>query len=338
MIIKVNLPQEAYDIVIRQGILADVGKELNLNRRVLVVTDDGVPKEYAERVIKASKYAVLGTIKHGENHKSLESFSMLQKLMLDNGFTRKDCVVAVGGGIVGDLAGYVAASYMRGIDFYNIPTTVLSQVDSSVGGKTGVNFGGVKNIVGAFWQPKKVLIDPLVLNTLPKRQISNGLSEAIKMSLTSDRKMFERIEEKQSFDSLDDIEAVIADAIKIKADVVEKDEKEMGLRKVLNFGHTLGHGIEMAAGGKLYHGECVGLGMLAMCDKEVGNRLLPVLERLNLPIKCEVDIEKTIEAVSHDKKSGNEGIATVYVKEIGDFEFRNMTLDMLEERLKKIIK
>jgi len=315
-----------------------VGKELDLNRRVLVVTDDGVPKEYAERVIKASKKAVLGTIKHGEEHKSLESFSMLQKLMLDNGFTRKDCVVAVGGGIVGDLAGYVAASYMRGIDFYNIPTTVLSQVDSSVGGKTGVNFGGVKNIVGAFWQPKKVLIDPLVLNTLPKRQISNGLSEAIKMSLTSDREMFERIEKKENLDSLNEIEDVIADAIRIKADVVEKDEKEMGLRKVLNFGHTLGHGIEMAAAGELYHGECVSLGMLAMCDKEVSDRLIPVLERLNLPIKCNVDIEKTIEAVSHDKKSSIEGISTVYVKEIGDFEFRNMSLDMLKDRLKTIMK
>ena len=337
MIISVKLTHDPYDIIIKRGILKEADRELNLNRRVLVVTDDGVPEEYAKQIMDKSKKAVLGIIKQGEDHKSLESFTMLQQLMLDNGFTRKDCVVAVGGGIIGDLAGFAAASYMRGVDFYNIPTTVLSQVDSSVGGKTGVNFSGVKNIVGAFYQPRKVLIDPEVLLSLPKRQISNGLAEAVKMSLTSDREMFERIEKKEDILNLDSIESIIADAIKIKVDVVEQDEKEMGLRKVLNFGHTLGHGIEMASEGKLYHGECVGLGMLCLCSEDVKKRLVQVLERLGLPTECSFDREKILSAVSHDKKAKEGCISTVFVNEVGSFEFEDMSLEMLSKRLEAVL-
>ena len=337
MIINVNLPNNPYDIVIEQGVLDRAEEELDLNRKVLVVTDSLVPDIYAKKIAQKAKFSVMGIIKPGEEHKSMESFMMLEKLLLDNGFTRKDCVVAVGGGIVGDLAGYVASSYMRGIDFYNIPTTVLSQVDSSVGGKTGLNFGGVKNILGAFWQPKKVLIDTTVLSTLPKRQISNGLAEAVKMFLTFDREMFEKMEQKETIDSLLDIEETVADAIKIKVRVVEQDEREAGLRKVLNFGHTLGHGIEMSCGGKLYHGECVGIGMLAMCSDEVRPRIFNILTKLHLPTECDIDIKTAMNAVSHDKKSSKDGISTVYVSTIGEYELRDMSLSELEKRLNTVI-
>lgn len=338
MIIKVNLPNAPYDIVIEQGVLDRAEKELDLKRKVLVVTDSSVPEQYAKKVAQKADFSVIGVIEPGEDNKSMDSFLMLEKLLLDNGFTRKDCVVAVGGGIVGDLAGYVASSYMRGIDFYNIPTTVLSQVDSSVGGKTGLNFGGVKNILGAFWQPKKVLIDTTVLSTLPKRQISNGLAEAVKMFLTFDEGMFEKMESKEAIDSLSDIEETVADAIRIKVRVVEQDERESGLRKVLNFGHTLGHGIEMAADGALYHGECVGVGMLAMCSDEVRPRILNILEKLHLPTSCDIDEKAAMNAVSHDKKSGKDGISCVYVSKIGEFELRNMTLNELEKRLDNVVK
>ena len=176
MTININLGEDSYDIIVERGSLENAGKHLNLNRRVLVVTDTGVPAEYAKAVAAQCKNGVICTVQQGEESKSLEVFGKLLQTMLDNGFSRKDCVVAVGGGVVGDLSGFAASAYMRGIDFYNIPTTLLSQIDSSIGGKTAVNFGGVKNIVGAFYQPKKVLIDPEVLKTLPKRQISNGLA------------------------------------------------------------------------------------------------------------------------------------------------------------------
>ena len=196
MTIHMNLGEDSYDILVERGLLEKAGQHLNLNRRVLVVTDSGVPADYAETLAGHCKEAVICTVETGEASKSLEVFGKLLQTMLDHGFSRKECVAAVGGGVVGDLSGFAASAYMRGIDFYNIPTTLLSQIDSSIGGKTAINFGGVKNIVGAFYQPKKVLIDPELLKTLPPRQISNGLAEAVKMALTSDKELFELFETK----------------------------------------------------------------------------------------------------------------------------------------------
>ncbi|MBQ7895048.1 MAG: 3-dehydroquinate synthase, partial [Oscillospiraceae bacterium] len=257
MIIPVALGQDSYNITLERGALQKAGDILNLNRRVLIVTDSNVPKQYAETVAKFCKEPTIAVIESGEASKNLDSFTMLSQKMLENNFSRKDCVVAVGGGVVGDLAGFVSACYMRGVDFYNVPTTLLSQVDSSVGGKTAVDFGGIKNIIGAFHQPKAVIIDPDVLETLDKRQFACGAAEAVKMAMTFDEKLFERIEQLGVEPIL---EEVIAGVLKIKARVVEQDEKESGLRKVLNYGHTLGHGIEACS--DLLHGECVDLGMI----------------------------------------------------------------------------
>lgn len=324
MIIDVNIENEEYKINIGSGLLDSIADEINLNRKVLIVTDSGVPVQYANKVKLASKEGVIVTIEAGEDSKSLESFTRLQKAMLENGFSRHDCVVAVGGGVVGDLAGFAAACYMRGIDFYNIPTTVLAQVDSSIGGKTAVNFNGVKNIVGAFYQPKKVVIDTNVSTTLSDRLIANGLAEAVKMACTSNATLFEKIENGYSKEDLYD---VVPSAIMIKKYVVEEDVKEAGLRKVLNFGHTIGHGIEVASDGNLLHGESVGLGMLLMCADSVRDRLTKVMNNLGLPTTASFDMDRAIDAISHDKKSKSGSISTVYVNKVGEFEFRDMTMD-----------
>lgn len=334
MIITVNLGEKTYDVVIEKGVFARAEKELSLNRRVLIVSDDGVPPEYAKALAEKCKSPVISVIKSGENHKNLETMQDLFKVMMDNNFTRKDCVVAVGGGMVGDLCGFTAASYMRGIDFYNIPTTVLSAVDSSVGGKTAVNFNGVKNIIGAFWQPKKVLIDVDLLKSLPQRQISNGLAEALKMALTFDKELVKTFQTGNPFECLEEI---IQRSVQLKANVVEQDEKEAGLRKVLNYGHTIGHGIEIVSDGALYHGECVGLGMLCLSSEPVRQLLLPVLKKMNLPVTCNVDIEKACEAIKHDKKAGNGTISTIHVNEPGTFEMKDMTLEQLKERLETVV-
>ena len=337
MTISINLPDSVdnkYDIKIERGILNRVKDEINLNRKVLIVTDDGVPSEYSKTIAEQCKDSALVVIKQGEESKNFDSFLLLQKTMLEHGFSRKDCAVAIGGGVIGDLTGFAASCYMRGIDFYNIPTTVLSQVDSSVGGKTAVDFMGVKNIVGTFYQPKKVLIDPDVLKTLSARQVSNGLVEAIKMAATFDEEAFEDFEKAGSVEELN-IDEIIARAITIKADVVEKDEKEAGLRKVLNFGHTLGHGIEVST--DLLHGESVGIGMLAMCDDEVKVRIEQVLKKFNLPEKVEFDVENAIEAVMHDKKSKGDSISTIYVSKIGSYEMRDMKVDELKARIKTVL-
>ena len=227
MIIPVNLENDSYNIVIERGVLARAAEIMNLGRRVLVVTDSGVPEEYVSIIVDASKEPVLVTLPEGETSKTLDNFGMLCRKMLDEGFNRKDCVVAVGGGVCGDLAGFAAACYMRGIDFYNVPTTLLAQVDSSVGGKTAVDLGDVKNIVGAFHQPKAVIIDPDVLKTLSPQQFACGAAEIIKMAMTFDKEWFEEL---RRDGVAADVDKHIAAAVRTKVRVVEEDEKEAGLR------------------------------------------------------------------------------------------------------------
>lgn len=322
MTIRMNLGEDSYDIIVERGILADVDKHLKLDRRVLVVTDSGVPAQYAKTVAEKCREAVICTVEMGESSKSLEVFGKLLQTMLDNGFSRKDCVVAVGGGVVGDLSGFAASAYMRGIDFYNIPTTLLSQIDSSIGGKTAINFGGVKNIVGAFYQPKKVIIDPELLKTLPERQISNGLAEAVKMSLTSDKELFSIFENKDINSNIDEI---IIRSLNVKKSVVEQDEKEAGLRRILNFGHTIGHGIESSENlSELYHGECVALGMIPMCGDKIRPRVIEVLKKCNLYRTLEYDWQKITDAAFHDKKADGDTVAVTIVDKVGSFEIKTM--------------
>ncbi len=330
MTVKMNLGKNSYDIILESSCLNSADKYLNLNRNVLIVTDNGVPEIYSQTVAKLCKNPVIITLEQGEDTKCFDNLQRLCRVMLENGFTRKDCVVAVGGGVIGDLSGFAAASFMRGIDFYNIPTTVLSQVDSSIGGKVAINFEGIKNIIGAFYQPKCVLIDPEVLKTLSERQISNGLAEAVKMGLTSDAELFGLFE---NGDIEKNIESIIIRSLNVKKSVVEQDEKETGLRKVLNFGHTIGHAIESDKFGELYHGECVGLGMLYMCSNEVKARLLRVLENLGLPTKTDFSKERVIEALSHDKKSTSDKISVIFVDKIGSFRIEEKSIEEISQLL-----
>ena len=329
MTIHMNLGEDSYDIIVERGILKNAYKSLNLDRRVLVVTDTGVPADYAKTLASQCKSSVVCTVDMGEGSKSLETFGKLLETMLDNGFSRKDCVIAVGGGVVGDLSGFAASAYMRGIDFYNIPTTLLSQIDSSIGGKTAINLGGVKNIVGAFYQPKRVLIDPDLLATLPERHISSGLAEAIKMALTSDKELFDIFENKDIEANIDDI---IIRSLNIKKSVVEQDEKESGLRKILNFGHTIGHGIESSEGMcELYHGECVALGMIPMCGEAIRRRVIDVLKKCNLYRRLDYDWEKIAEAAFHDKKADGDSVTVTTVNDVGSFEMKKMNcLDLID--------
>ena len=335
MTIGMNLGDNSYDIVVERGALYCANKYLNLDRRVLVVTDSGVPADYAKALADQCGQGVICTVCQGEGSKSMEGLEKLLYTMLENGFSRKDCVVAVGGGVVGDLSGFAASVYMRGIDFYNIPTTLLSQIDSSIGGKTAVNFGGVKNIVGAFYQPKKVLVDPDLLKTLPDRQISNGLAEAVKMALTSDKELFDIFENKDVGQSLDEI---IVRSLNIKKSVVEQDEKESGLRKILNFGHTVGHGIESSEGmSELYHGECVALGMIPMCGESIRPRVIEVLKKCGLYRTVEYDWQRIAAAAFHDKKADGDTVTVTTVDVIGSFEMKDISCNELIESAKKVL-
>lgn len=330
MILPIRLGERSYDVVIERGVLFRAGKELDLDRRVLILTDDGVPRRYAETIAEAAKEPTIFTVPAGEKSKSMEGFTSVLSAMFRAGLTRHDCVVAVGGGVCGDLAGFAASAYLRGIDFYNVPTTLLSQVDSSIGGKTAINFEGVKNIVGAFWQPKKVLIDPVTLTTLDRRQLVAGLCEAIKMACTSDAELF-RLMEAEPFES--NLDAIIEGALRIKRDVVEKDEREAGLRKILNFGHTVGHGIEATEEPALYHGECVALGMIPMCEGKTREKLIHVLQKVGLPTTYPIRVDDVMKAVCHDKKKAEKGIDCVIVREVGRAEIVGLSLAELRERV-----
>ena len=335
MMIQVTTASGGYPIYLERGGLSRVGEWLNLNRRVLVVTDSGVPAAYAETVAACCAQPTVVTVPQGETSKSLSTLTLLLEALVNNGFTRTDCIVAIGGGVVGDLSGFAASMFMRGLDFYNVPTTVLSQVDSSIGGKTAVDFMGLKNIVGTFYPPKAVVIDPDTLSTLPARQISNGLAEAVKMSLTGDATLFSLFETADLTDSAV-LDEIIYRSLLIKKQVVEQDEHEAGLRKVLNFGHTLAHAVESVYDMETYyHGECVAIGMVPMCAPSVRSRLLAVLERLNLPTTLTGGAEQLLEACRHDKKATGDTITTVYVPHIGEFEFRNINFAALEALIKE---
>ena len=326
-----ELGDDSYDIVVERGAIKRASQLFDLDRKVMIVTDKGVPESYAERVRAQTKNGFIITLDEGEKAKTIESWKKALEAMLAEGFTRKDCVVAVGGGMVGDLAGFAAASFMRGVDFYNIPTTVLSQVDSSIGGKTAVNLNGIKNIVGAFYQPKKVIVDLDLLSTLDDRLIAEGLAEALKMGLTSDEKLFEIFEYGNITDSMDEI---IIRSLMIKKSVVEQDEKELGLRKILNFGHTIGHGIESVSG--MYHGECVAVGMIPMVGESLRGRLVSILTKLGLPTSTDVDADAVYNAMLHDKKSEGDSVTVVTVPEVGSFEMAKIYFEELYPKIKMI--
>lgn len=324
--IRVNLEKDSYDIMLGCGLLSHAHEYFKLDRKVLILTDTGVPLEYADKIASQCKEPFVYIIEQGEDSKSFGNFEAILNFVANNKFTRTDCVVALGGGVCGDLAGFVAASYMRGIDFYNVPTTLLSQVDSSIGGKVAINLERYKNTVGAFYQPKCVLIDPETLLTLDIRQIRAGLVESLKMATTNDAELFEIFE---NGEYLNDIEDVILRSLLIKKGVVERDVNEKGERKILNFGHTIGHAIESTT--SLIHGEAVALGMLFMCSEEVRARLLPIIDEMGLPLDTKIDKSELYGFILRDKKADGDNITIAYVNEIGKANLSKLPIENIRD-------
>lgn len=333
MKIHVDLKENGYDIIMEHGILANVKDYVDLNRKVMVISDEGVPLEYATSVVAQCSEGYLHVVPQGEDSKSLSVFKEICEDLLEQQFSRKDCIIALGGGVVGDLSGYVAASYMRGIDFIQIPTTTLSQIDSSIGGKVAINLDEVKNIIGAFYQPKMVIIDPDTLQTLPKRHYINGLIEALKEGLIYDESLFTLFE---TGDIYKDIDQIIEKALYVKKDVVEKDEKEQHLRKILNFGHTIGHAIESYYHLSDYlHGECVAFGMLYFIENEdIKKRVLAVYDKLGIQSSAPYDPDTVYGLLCNDKKAAHGSVSIVKVKEIGKAEIQDMKLEEVRALLK----
>lgn len=325
MKLTVELEQCSYDIILERGAINHLADYLDLDRKVLIVSDIGVPRAHINAVLADCKHGYVEVVDQGEGSKSFRALEQVLGKMLDYQFTRKDLVIALGGGVVGDLSGLVAATYMRGVDFVNIPTTTLSQIDSSIGGKVAINLAGVKNVIGAFYQPKCVIIDSDTLSTLPERHFVNGLVEAIKAGLIYDPQLFELFEKQDIAEHLDDI---IYRALLVKKSVVEQDEKEQNLRKILNFGHTLGHGIESLYGlSEILHGEAVAMGMLPMItDLSLRKRVEAVYQKLGLKSSAAYSKSEMLELVAKDKKAEGELITIVKVEKLGTAVLEKISL------------
>ncbi|NCB33983.1 MAG: 3-dehydroquinate synthase [Erysipelotrichia bacterium] len=328
---SIHTNQRDSDILLEHGILNHVRSLAGEVGSVFLVSDDGVPEEYRRCIIDQYPDAVSFVFPQGEASKNADNWQRGLGIMLEHHFSRNDTVIALGGGVVGDLAGFIASTYMRGVRFINIPTTVLSQIDSSIGGKTAIDMNGIKNCAGAFWQPAMVLIDPDTLKTLPARQIQNGLAEAVKEGMTSDPDLFEIFEQDDYQDHMDEI---IERCLNIKKAIVEHDERESGERRILNFGHTYGHAYESIGHGRYLHGECVAMGMMTMMENgQVKERLQKVLQRLNLPIACDVDPRETALLIQNDKKADHDHVTVVRVTEIGRGFAENWTMEQIRKGL-----
>ena len=337
MKLRMELEKRSYDIIIKRGSLKRAKMLGDLQRKVLVVSDRGVPGRFVKTIMGQCAEATACIVPQGEGSKSVEVWQGLLSRMLELGFMRGDAVAAVGGGVVGDLAGFAAASYMRGIDYFQFPTTTLAQIDSSIGGKTAINLGGAKNPVGAFHQPSLVVADPDTLDTLPPRQWANGMAEALKTGLVGSSELFDIMENK---DIPAHLEEILVLCLRYKKGVVERDETEQGERRLLNFGHTIGHGIEAALQGgdekhKLLHGECVALGLLPMLDsRALERRVRAVMRKLGLPRSYHCPPEEVLRFIQSDKKRKGDQYTVVRVKvpgqgyqeEIGPEELRDLVV------------
>jgi 3-dehydroquinate synthase len=339
-VVTVPLGSRSYSILIEPGLLARLGaecRELKLGHRCAIISDRNVAARFARKAMGSLNAAgfdpVRITVPAGETAKSLKTVQACYDQLAAHRFERKSFIVALGGGVVGDLAGFVAATYLRGVPFVQVPTTLLAQVDSSVGGKVGVNFKAGKNLVGAFHQPRLVLCDLDTLRTLPKREFRAGLAEVIKYGIIYDRMLFERLE--QSVPELLNLDTrllgdVIARCCEIKAEVVAQDETESGLRAILNFGHTIGHAIENSVGyGTYLHGEAISIGQVAAarlsCEvlglgTDCAERIRDLFRRAGLPTKIRLNSSqrtRLLAAMKLDKKVSGGEIQFVLAEQIG---------------------
>lgn len=333
-----------YNIVIDKGILPKSGnmiKEVTSAERVAVITDDTVDKLYSDIVMKSLSDAGFETFKfvfpHGEKSKNISTFSSILEFLAESGLTRTDALVALGGGVVGDVAGFAAASYLRGIDFIQIPTTLLACVDSSVGGKTAIDLKAGKNLAGAFYQPKLVIADFETLSTLTDGIFADGMAEVIKYGVIFDKAFFEFLRDNEAKDNL---EYVITRCVELKRDIVNADEKEKGVRALLNFGHTVGHAIEKCSGYKIPHGSAVAVGMViisraaykcSFCDENCTDIIASLNKKYSLPVSTDFSASELSSAAMADKKRAGDKIKLIIPEALGNCVIKSVPTSELEK-------
>jgi len=354
MKLSVDLEERSYELLIEKDGLKNVGKwvkSLWNPQKIVIISDETVAGLYGENVknsIEAAGFEVsLIAVQPGETSKSLVQAEELYDFLANQGMTRKDGIIVLGGGVVGDLGGFVASTYMRGIHFLQIPTTLLAQVDSSIGGKTAVNTSVAKNLVGTFTQPDGVLIDPNTLLTLEDRRIREGLAEVVKSAAIADKNLWNLLKSlKDEKDALNHAEEIIYACCNVKRKVVEEDEKDTGIRLILNYGHTIGHAVEQTMGyGVVTHGEAVSIGMCQITKNAEKKGTMPsgiyielkdMLDKFGLPTQLEQwDEDSLYKALTHDKKTSGNKIRIILLKEIGQAKIETINIEEMAEYLKR---
>ncbi|HAC65927.1 MAG TPA: 3-dehydroquinate synthase [Cyanothece sp. UBA12306] len=347
VIIPVTLPHTSYQIVIAPGSLSQLGtylESLKLGKKILVISNPEIFGYYGDLVVESLKKSGFAVDSHlispGEPYKTLDSIAQIYDIALENRLERGSTMVALGGGVIGDMTGFAAATWLRGINFVQVPTSLLAMVDASIGGKTGVNHPQGKNLIGAFYQPRLVLIDPLVLKTLPVREFRAGMAEVIKYGVIWDRDLFTKLEQAEKLDHLDSLsdqllQTIINRSCQAKVDVVGQDEKEAGLRAILNYGHTIGHALESLTGyGTINHGEAVGMGMMAagkialelsLWNEKEAIRQDDLIAKVGLPTTMpqDLEIEQIINVLQTDKKVKAGKVRFILPTEIGQVIISN---------------
>lgn len=352
--IQVNLDKRSYPIHIESGLIKQIPtilSERNHGQKWVIISQQGIIDRYGkalvEQLSEAGFYSITIDVPTGEKAKSFEEYQIVLSRMVEAGCDRSSVILALGGGVTGDLAGFAAATFMRGIDYFQIPTTLLAMVDSSIGGKTGINITEGKNLVGSIYQPKGVLIDPDMLNSLPRQEVVSGLGEIIKYGAIRDKAFLIRIslwlEDIDTFP----FEKAITRSCEIKAAIVASDEREGNLRRILNFGHTIGHALEAYLGyGKIRHGDAVSYGMT--CAGWISNQLgylsnskytilKNAIQKLPLPLLPKLDHDKMLSFVKKDKKTVSGKLHFVILNELGSAATtHNVTHDLMLKSLKEI--
>ncbi|MCF7923933.1 MAG: 3-dehydroquinate synthase [Candidatus Izimaplasma sp.] len=315
MNINVKGSKDNYDIFIKNNLLDNLEDYLDANKNYIIIADDQIPNIYIEKVKKFCINNFIIRFPAGEKSKSIKQYSIIIDKLIDNLVKRDSVIIALGGGVTGDLAGFVASTFYRGIEYIQIPTSLLAQIDSSVGGKVAINSNSVKNAIGSFYPPKKVLIDPTTLTTLPKRHFNNGMAEMIKYGMIYSKDFFEEI---KANNVLENIEYYIYKSLRIKKHFVESDEFDRSIRQILNFGHTFGHAYEAYYNyDKYLHGEAISLGMLEIVNEEIKPSLLEILIKYNLPTKDSTSKKVLIKLIKNDKKNTSNYLNLICVDAIG---------------------
>ncbi len=349
--IQVKLANNQYDIHIGKGILNHAGeliRQVYSGRTAVVVSDETVWELYGKRLSVALQnsgiYSHVLVLPAGEQTKQINSLSYLYDKLVDLQIKRSDLIIAFGGGVIGDLTGFCAATYMRGVDYVQIPTTLLAQVDASVGGKTAVNLTGGKNLVGAFWQPVMVIEDTELLNTLDDRQFAGGMAEVIKYAAIKSTSLFDKLDALNTRNDVSEImEEIVYECCDIKRAIVEADEHDKNERMALNFGHTFGHAIEMLGKYESYiHGEAVAIGMvmaakfgiyLKVSAGDVAERIKNMAVKFGLPVQCPYSLQQMAEPMMHDKKNISDKIQFILLENIGHNKIYSIAADELNDLL-----